>query len=392
MSEAEEVKSLPETEQQVDAILELQGQYQYLAKKMEDELAPLRKILPYGKKGKHVHDLPANTYEALMEHAASVKSKFEALCLLALKGDPESSDEQWKRPINDITVSFLCAALKGKARIEEKVKLKYCGDFSRVIDIVRSSFVLNDIRQMEQLLILIHRMQTLSEGEVVRLKNGFKENQTPGGYRDLKLSLKIDGHVCEVQIHVREFVDLKEESHVLYEWARKFDPIYGLTEEILRDLDPIQQRPGRGSLLFRAIEMRNVELTKCFLLHPNAKKVINGTSDSWPPFALSMTMGHCEIARVLMSHSDFDFSTVPWQFETYVIREAVRYDGHPDLDQDMQYEKILAVVKEFFDRRVAANLGTLTFEEYKEFVCSERVLSLKERDEFMSKHGIYLIE
>ena len=41
-----------------------------------------------------------------------------------------------------------------------------------------------------------------------------------GGYRDLNINIEFEGLVCEVQIHVREFFELKAGAHPCYERCR----------------------------------------------------------------------------------------------------------------------------------------------------------------------------
>jgi hypothetical protein len=141
---------------------------------------------------------------------------------------------------------------------------------------------------VEEIPILLSRMTALPNVEILRLKNGFFNSQTPGGYRDVKLAVKVGPHVCELQIHVKEFsgefLEPKENAHKVYEWARRFDPNdnYKDIMKLVMSLDLVQEKSGAGSVLFKAIETRNVNLVKCFLMHPRAKEVVNGTSDSWP--------------------------------------------------------------------------------------------------------------
>lgn len=60
----------------------------------------------------------------------------------------------------------------------------------------------------------------VQSGDVLRVTNGFISDWMPSGYRDVKLNAVVDGHLCEIQLHLREFHDLKRHQHVVYEWAR----------------------------------------------------------------------------------------------------------------------------------------------------------------------------
>ena len=188
---------------------------------------------------------------------------------------------------------------------------------------------------------------------------------------------------------MESFLNLKHDAHEVYEWARQFDPKLGLTEELALCLDPVQKTHGRGSVLFRCIETRNVDLVRCFLLHPRAAEVVNGTGDSWPPFELCMTMGHVEMAELVQEHPAFKLDYVPWQFEFFVLREAQCFTAHPDLDQDVPYDRIKACVRRFFERRAAAGHAHPTFDEYFSFVCSDDSRRKAKKDAFMEEFGVY---
>lgn len=42
----------------------------------------------------------------------------------------------------------------------------------------------------------------------------------PGGYRDVKVNAIVKEHLCEIQLHLRDFFTLKGDQHAVYEWAR----------------------------------------------------------------------------------------------------------------------------------------------------------------------------
>lgn len=56
--------------------------------------------------------------------------------------------------------------------------------------------------------------------DVLRVTNGFISDWMPSGYRDVKLNAVVNGHLCEIQLHLQEFHNLKRHQHVVYEWAR----------------------------------------------------------------------------------------------------------------------------------------------------------------------------
>lgn len=54
----------------------------------------------------------------------------------------------------------------------------------------------------------------------MRVKNGFNSSWMPSGYRDVKLNAAVNGHLCEIQLHLQSFYELKSGQHKVYEWAR----------------------------------------------------------------------------------------------------------------------------------------------------------------------------
>ena len=105
----------------------------------------------------------------------------------------------------------LMGPLKSKASIARKVAADYAGDASRVVDICRGSLVCES--NPYALIEAIAR-----RGRIVRLKDRFAAPVM--GYRDACLTVEIDGHLCEVQVHIRQIIEVKEILHLAYEYHR----------------------------------------------------------------------------------------------------------------------------------------------------------------------------
>jgi hypothetical protein len=123
---------------------------------------------------------------------------------------------------------------------------------------------------------------------------------------------------------------------------------------------------GSGSTLFRAITLRSTGLVKLSLLHPDVDKVVNGTSDSWPPFANALSMGLIDIADELMDHKAFNLSQAHWQIDSYMIAEKNGHSYHPDFDTRVPHSRVVKTLRKFFDMRVEA--GHTEFTDYDDFV------------------------
>ena len=85
---------------------------------------------------------------------------------------------------------------------------------------------------------------------MIRVSNGFNSGWKPSGYRDVKVNVVVNGHLCEIQIQLESFYKLKSGQHDVYEWARELkvstemdaDHLFkiwspGVTEEMIRLAD-----------------------------------------------------------------------------------------------------------------------------------------------------------
>ncbi len=124
------------------------------------------------------------------------------------------------------------------------------------------------------------------------------------------------------------------------------------------------QHSGSGSTLFRAITLKSTGLAQLSLLHPDVAKVINGTSDSWPPFANALTSGLCDIADAIIEHPGYDFSYVPWQMDSYMVIEKDDHRYHPDFDTSVSQSRVVQTLRKFFTMRAAAGYSEPSYEEY----------------------------
>jgi hypothetical protein len=108
--------------------------------------------------------------------------------------------------------------LKGRERTQEKIQADYEGDPSRITDLARSSIICENPQQVYQAL-----GQLESQFKTVRIKDRFKNPMN--GYRDILVNLEMsNGHIVEVQLHLRSVMEVKNGAgHKLYEESRKID-------------------------------------------------------------------------------------------------------------------------------------------------------------------------
>lgn len=109
---------------------------------------------------------------------------------------------------------------------------------------------------------------------VALVRNTFRGNYQPNGYRDVKLIVEVnlgDGsgttertHLCEVQLHLAAFFNLKEGQHKVYEWARKLrvrhrmDPQHlfeGMRPELLKEMIHLVEEDWGGLKMFALADL-----------------------------------------------------------------------------------------------------------------------------------------
>eukprot|EP00948_MAST-09A_sp_MAST-9A-sp1_P002170 g2170.t1 len=110
------------------------------------------------------------------------------------------------------------APLKGIKRAREKVINEYGGNAARLVDVIRSSIV---VESEDELNSVAKFLQSSPKCKILRLKNRFKKPNW-NGYRDALYNIEVDGFICEVQLHLTHIVRFKEENHVYYEYFRTF--------------------------------------------------------------------------------------------------------------------------------------------------------------------------
>jgi hypothetical protein len=93
-----------------------------------------------------------------------------------------------------------------------KSEKKYAGNPLLVTDFCRVSLFVPDIAT---LLALIEIVLSKYSSIIKRIKlSSLKSKHLPlvGGYRDCKINVDIDGHICEIQVHLEPMWNIKEES------------------------------------------------------------------------------------------------------------------------------------------------------------------------------------
>merc|ERR1711964_15756 len=128
-----------------------------------------------------------------------------------------------KEPMNDPKEFKLqIAGVKGKKRAEQKFKVNYKYNCLMLTDLLRASFVFHSLTfgngkfTVTEAARIIHK-----KIGIVRCKDRFT-NALENGYRDVLLNVNLNGFVCEIQIHLEPFYELKKKvQHAAYEKVRE---------------------------------------------------------------------------------------------------------------------------------------------------------------------------
>ncbi|CAM9531494.1 unnamed protein product [Ectocarpus fasciculatus] len=139
----------------------------------------------------------------------------------------------------------LYAKVKSLESTRRKATKFYGGDVRRLADMARVSVICGTPEDLE--LAYKDLMESVEPHHVKRVRNGFNSGWKPSGYRDVKVNTVVSGHLCEIQLHLRSFFELKDGQHEVYEWARELkvstemdaDHLFkmwspGITEEMIR--------------------------------------------------------------------------------------------------------------------------------------------------------------
>ena len=108
-------------------------------------------------------------------------------------------------------------SMKGKERAMEKVETEYEGDWSRLVDIVRATIAVEKISDLKRVVDELMVGTKLAR----RPEDSFVE-QSAWGFRRLKINAVMpNGHIIEVQVHLKGIFRVCVQTHDLYKKARE---------------------------------------------------------------------------------------------------------------------------------------------------------------------------
>ena len=116
-------------------------------------------------------------------------------------------------------VRYKTAPTKGEERIREKTRTDYGGDCRRIVDAARGSIICETLAELAAAIRVL-----LADGPgapmVLRVKDRLYEEPASGGYRDVMLNVEVEGHVCELQLHLAKLITIKSKAHRVYQMQR----------------------------------------------------------------------------------------------------------------------------------------------------------------------------
>jgi hypothetical protein len=116
-------------------------------------------------------------------------------------------------------VRYKSAPTKGEERIREKTRTDYRGDCRRIVDAARGSIICETLAELAAAIRVLLADETRAP-MVVRVKDRLYEEPASGGYRDVMLNVEIEGHVCELQLHLAKLIAIKSKAHRVYQMQR----------------------------------------------------------------------------------------------------------------------------------------------------------------------------
>lgn len=138
--------------------------------------------------------------------------------------------------------TFAVGPTKKAAEALAKCTNKYGGDPLLVTDYCRVSMFTKDIAT---LLAVMEILLTKYKDKVRRIKLSslrFEHAPLAGGYRDCKVNIDVDGHICEIQLHLEQLWNIKEGKGYAHYKACKANDVDCTTFDIEKTLSGLDRK------------------------------------------------------------------------------------------------------------------------------------------------------
>ena len=101
--------------------------------------------------------------------------------------------------------------------------MDYNGVAAKVKDYLRATLVVTTMPEVCRVWGAVEELKAQGRLEVVSIKNRLRGGATSTGYRDINMSVKFRGHVCEIQIQLAAILEVKHDGHAAYELVRSLE-------------------------------------------------------------------------------------------------------------------------------------------------------------------------
>jgi len=166
--------------------------------------------------------------------------------LFALYKICKANEEGFAKKCHDISSQMRCKKLvvgnlKGQVRAMYKFIYKYNCNARRLTDVLRASFIFEDLETLREGAEVIHRLsiewtQSLEflancrgtqrvKGGILNVKDRIA-SPPASGYRDVLLNVEFGDVIVEIQLHLAPFLALKKSMHKTYKVARHFGTMF----------------------------------------------------------------------------------------------------------------------------------------------------------------------
>lgn len=164
---------------------------------------------------KEVFEAAKVAHESQLDWLDRGKGIDQALGTKAVRGD-KGEEPDFSKPGPVVAIG----PLKGEKRSKEKVSADYGGDWSRLTDVVRASIAVDKVEDLHD---VVGRLRKSGMKVVAQPKDRFQE-PTEAGYRDLMFRVEYpNGHIGELQLHLKPILLAKSRGHKFYEEVRTIE-------------------------------------------------------------------------------------------------------------------------------------------------------------------------
>jgi hypothetical protein len=165
-----------------------------------------------------------------------------------------NSKKSMKEMVDDLKkpgIMMIYVPVKEEKRAKEKVEKDYGGSWSRIGDLLRASIVVDNFDELKQVIQLIFAAGL----HLARKPKDRFANPVNKGYRDVLLNVILpNGHVAEIQLHLKPMFKAKEETYKFYKKIRenKNQRQIDINQEKMKSLyDEAWQKIGEPAVLGR---------------------------------------------------------------------------------------------------------------------------------------------